>query len=268
MVKKKFKRVVVVSDLHCGHRAGLTPPDHWQKGTSYFQQQQKTWNFYTDALKELQKEHPIDYLICNGDAIDGKGQKSGGTELYEPDRSKQVEIAEICLREAKADKYMLVYGTAYHTGQDEDWEKQLAWRLDAEITGHLFWECPNTGITFDVKHKVGSSQVPWGRFTAINKDKIWNTIWHDKGGQPDGDIIIRSHVHYFAYSGDGSYLCVVTPALQGFGSKYGVRECVGMVNFGFIWFDIEENGSYDWGSRIMQYEVVKQKDDTFESRLK
>lgn len=264
--KPKTKRIVVVSDLHCGHRAGLTPPDHWQIGTSYYQQQQKTWNFYAQAIKSLGK---IDYLICNGDAIDGNGTRSGGTELYEPDRSKQVDIAHECLSLAKADKYLLTFGTPYHVGQEEDWERELAFKLDAEIEGHMFWECPGTGVIFDIKHKVGSSTVPWGRMTPVLKDKVWNTIWHDKDGQPRGDIIIRSHVHYFAYSGDSRTLCVVTPALQGFGSKYGVRQCVGTVDFGLIYFDIQENGDYDWGHKIMNYEIVKnKKTDTFESRLK
>lgn len=263
--KKDFMRVVVASDMHCGHRAGLTPPEHFQYNTSYLQQQKKTWEFWSNSLKELRDEHPIDLLIHNGDAIDGKGERSGGTELYEVDRSKQVEIAYSCLKESQASEYALTYGTPYHVGQEEDFERLLSWKLNCDIEGHMQRDV--NGVLFDVKHKVGSSPLPHSRYTSIAKEKLLNTMWNDRGGQINADVIIRSHVHYFAYCGDGRFLGVVTPALQGFGSKYGVRQCSGTVDFGLIWFDIYGKDDWSWGRKIMQYEVVK-KGNKYESRLK
>jgi len=48
---EQFKRVVVLADLHCGHRAGLTPPEwHWHTENSFQSkwaaQQIETWNYY------------------------------------------------------------------------------------------------------------------------------------------------------------------------------------------------------------------------------
>jgi len=260
--KRNFKRVVVVSDLHCGHRAGLTPPDHWVKGSAYFEQQRKTWAFYEDGIKSLGK---IDIMVCNGDAIDGKGQKSGGNEQIETNRSKQVDIAVECLKVAKPDEYRFTYGTPYHVGIEEDWEREIALRLKSEIRGHDFFEV--NGKKFDVKHKIGSSTIPHGRYTPIAKEKLWNTIWADRGGQVKADITIRSHVHYYLTSSNANWLGVVTPALQGFGSIYGVRQCSGTVDYGFIWFDIYSDGSQSLGVKIMDYEVVE-KNGSFESRLK
>src|SRR5271157_652517 len=110
---KKKIRMLVISDLHCGHLAGLTPPDQWIHGTSFYEQQKKTWNFYINTIKELQ---PIDILICNGDAIDGKGTKSGGTELITSDRNLQSQMAIECLKQVKAPSNILTYGclTAGH----------------------------------------------------------------------------------------------------------------------------------------------------------
>lgn len=263
MAKKKFTRIAVVSDLHCGSFAGLTPPDNWVEGSSFFEQQRRTWKFYTDSLKALQ---PIDILICNGDAVDGKGVRSGGTELITSDRNKQVTMAIECLKEAKAETNILTYGTPYHTGTEEDWEKNIAIGLpNGSIEGHLFLDV--RGITLDVKHKIGSSAVPNGRFGPIARAKNWNTIWAERRGQPNAQITIRSHVHYFDYCGDPSWLGIITPALQGFGSKFGVRECQGTVDFGFIWIDIYEDGTKEWGWKLMEYEVVK-KLSRYEAKLK
>lgn len=262
MSKKKAKqRVVIVSDPHCGHRAGLTPPNHWQYGTSYYAQQKKTWDFYEKAIKSLQ---PIDILLCNGDAIDGKGDRSGGTEIYESDRQKQAKIAKECLEISKAKQYIIVAGTPYHVGAEEDFERQLAWDLNTELEGHAFFEV--NGVKFDATHKIGSSSVPHARYTALARSKLWNNIWAIKKGQPNSDIIIRSHVHYFLYAGDSSWLGIITPALQGFGSKYGVRQCQGTVDFGLVWVDVYEDGTFDWGHKIMEYSLVE-KNGRFESRL-
>ena len=44
------KRVLVLSDLHCGHMLGLTPPDY----QNHFREIQEVgWNFYSSEIKEL-----------------------------------------------------------------------------------------------------------------------------------------------------------------------------------------------------------------------
>ncbi len=77
------KRLVIISDLHCGHRAGLTPPD-WQSDfrknsktqrNKFAELQRELWQFYADTINDLR---PVDVLVVNGDAIDGKGSLSGG----------------------------------------------------------------------------------------------------------------------------------------------------------------------------------------------
>jgi hypothetical protein len=88
-----MKRVLIMSDLHCGHRVGLTPPD-WQYRpgvrSKWRKIQQACWNWYANEIEEA---GPFDVVIVNGDAIDGRGERSGGTELLTTDRHEQVEIA-------------------------------------------------------------------------------------------------------------------------------------------------------------------------------
>ena len=108
-----FKRVVACGDMHCGHRAGLTPAKYQSKvrGQGYFNLQRECNDFYCDEIERLK---PIDILIHNGDAIDGKGRRSGGTELIHPDRGIQVEMAVENIIRADPQNVVLTYGTPYH----------------------------------------------------------------------------------------------------------------------------------------------------------
>ena len=255
----KSKKVVVLSDLHCGHRSGLTPPG-WQYSKEasdetnrrFADMQSSMWNWFSDSIKKLGK---IDVLIINGDAIDGKGERSGSTELIEPDMLKQADMATEIIHHINAAKVFMTNGTPYHTGKGEDIETVIAKGVNAEIRGHHFIDI--NGVMFDVKHKTSGSNVPHGRFTAIARDALWNEIWSlNKNGQPLADVVIRSHVHYLAYCGDNRKLGIITPALQGFGSKYGERQCSGMVDVGFIYFDVN-NGGYSWSEELFYDEYLK-----------
>jgi len=258
----KRKRVVVIADLHCGHAVGLTPPAWWWRKDTESQakvcaKQKELWNFYAKTLDALK---PIDILIANGDLIDGKGLRSGGREQNTANRLAQCEMACICLQYAKAKKYLIIYGTAYHTGHDEDWEAVAAEMLEADyvkVEGHAF---PNiNGVQFDIKHHIGGAGVPHGRYTALAREHLWNVVWQNRDEQqPKSGVLIRSHVHCHAYCGNASFLAMTTPALQGYGSIYGVRRCSGTVDIGLIHFDIEPNGDYTWRchtSRLKQQTV-------------
>jgi hypothetical protein len=259
-MEKEMKRLVIISDLHCGHRAGLTPPG-WQyqdnqddkERNTFGSQQRAIWNFYAETIDRLK---PIDILVCNGDAIDGKGERSGGTEQLESDRAKQVEIAAQCIDYADAKAKVIIYGTQYHTGKEEDFEQILGTKVNAGKVGGHEWLDIN-GLIFDFKHFISSSIIPHGRYTSIARDALWNKIWSMDEMQPNADIIIRSHVHYHRYAGEPGSLMMTTPALQGFGSKFGVRMCSGRVDIGLISFDIDDNGGYKWQPHLLKAEFLK-----------
>jgi len=258
---KKSKRVLVVSDFHCGHRSGLTPPA-WQsrpagsnpaQHNKYANTQKDLWGWYAKTIKSIQ---PIDILIVNGDAIDGRGERSGSTELIATNRQEQVAMAVECIKTVKAESIVMTYGTPYHTGYKEDWEACIADRVKAEKIGAHEWIEVN-GIVIDIKHKIGRSELPHTRHTAIARDHLWNELWAAHDEQPRANILIRSHVHYFTYAGSNRWLAITTPALQSYGTKYGARECTGKVDVGLIYFDIEENGEYTWTPIIAQLPTQK-----------
>jgi len=243
-----MSKIIVISDLHAGHKVGLTPADWQKKSDKFYDEQCFLYDFY---LEQINKIGAVDVVIVNGDAIDGKGEKSGGTELLTSDRDEQVEMAYQCLKEIKAKEFYFTFGSPYHVGKEEDWEKVLAEKMNSEIKSHLFLNID--GLTFDIKHKINSSIIPHGRYTAIARDKLWNSIWAENEGQPLSDIIIRSHVHYFNFCGDDSFLAIITPAMQGIGSKFGARQCSGIVKTGFIYFETFGDKEYTWRPIILKY---------------
>lgn len=186
-------------------------------------------------------------VVVNGDAIDGKGFRSGGSELITTDRQEQTNIAIECIDQAVGGsaKVLMTYGTGYHTGNEEDWEGLIAKHFDAKIGSHE-WVTAE-GVTFDFKHHIGSSQVPHGRSTSLNREGLWSHLWAESAATPKSDILIRSHVHYHSYCGDLTFspgLRMTTPALQAAGTKFGARRCSGTVDFGFLLFDVDGEDYY------------------------
>jgi hypothetical protein len=246
---------MVIADLHCGHDVGLTPPD-WDKrpGEAYsradtlYRHRRRLWNTYAKWCKELAP----DILIVNGDAVDGKGEKSGGTEQLTTDRVEQVDMAAACIEETKAKRIVMSYGTSYHSGSLEDWEDLVAKQVEAEKIGsedsiYVY------GTIINYRHHASRSSIPHGRGTPLSKTRFWNMIWAERGEYPKADILLRSHVHYFAFVGEADWLVVSTPALQGYGSKYGSRRMDGTVDFGIIYIDVNKKGEWAWHHRIRRF---------------
>ena len=245
----KRKRILVISDLHAGHEFGLCGPGWWRpdKGktakTGKFERE--LWKFYTQAVDSLK---PIDLLIVNGDAIEGKGLDTGGIELITPDRHDQARMATEAIEYTEAPIIRLIYGTARHTGKEEDFESTIVDLLkpkNAKIQGHAFLRI--NGVNVDIKHKVGSSTIPHGRHTALARERLWNVIWNSEHErQPRADLLVRSHVHFFSQCGGTSWLGITTPGLC-YNSTYGVRSCSGLVDVGMVVFDFDESGGgYSW----------------------
>ena len=261
----KFKRVLAYSDSHCGHCVGLCPPGYrWQYPKTKeadpgrwkaCKAQRELHKWFVNEVDELREDHPLDICFANGDMIDGRGERSSGTELVTTDLTTQGDMALWYLSFIKAKKYVMTYGTPYHTGEAEDQERIIAqklrtkdWVESVRIGSHEWPEI--YGVVFDMKHHISTSQIPHGRFTAISKDKLWNSLWSIKGLQPDASIVIRSHAHYNIYAGTPDWFGLVLPSMQAMGTRFGTRKCSGLVNIGFVHFDVYEDGSWLWQPHI------------------
>lgn len=244
-------RCVVIADLHAGHRSGLTHPT-WQYHedgdpiiNKFGEFQKVLWEWYTGKIASLQ---PIDTFIVNGDAIDGKGDRSGGTELLSSDRRVQCQIAAEAIRVARAKRIYIIKGTPYHTGYEEDWEEVLGDMVGAAHVGNHEW-FDAEGVIIDCRHQVSASVIPHGRYTALARHALWNELWAERDMQPKADIIIRSHRHFYSYCGDSRWLAISTPSLQLY-TKFGSNIVEGTNDIGIISIDADR-GRYTWTAHLL-----------------
>lgn len=246
-----MKHGVIISDLHCGHHFGLCPSGYGQKESEDIDRekvrlwQEKTWDWYSHKAREIGH---IDRLVINGDAIEGNGIRSGATELYEADRTKQAEIAEVCARQFSFDAATVIRGTDSHTGDAEAFEDILAKNLGTRAQDHAWLKY--AGCTIDFKHHCGGSGTPGGVPPALTRDAVWNLLWAEHEMQPRATVFIRSHLHAFHAVVEDNFTAITTPALQGW-TKYGGRRMSKTISYGLVEFWISDEGDFAWKRHIL-----------------
>ena len=240
------KHGVIISDLHCGHKFGLAPPDRWEpESDDHIRQKIRTWQSSTwdwFSTKALQVGR-IDRLIVNGDACEGDGIRSGATELYTADRLEQAEVAERCARLFDFDTATVIEGTNSHTGTAEQFEAPLAKALGTHLQAHAWLEY--AGCVIDFKHHIGSSSVPGALPPALPREAVWNLMWAEHELQPRANVFIRSHLHTYHAAIEDDFIAIVTPALQGW-TRYGGTRMSKTISYGFIEWWISDEGVFTW----------------------
>lgn len=250
----RMKTVLVIGDMHCGHMVGLTPPSHFECSKNKPKRHKVQMEMYDTFLRSLDQTGRPDILLVLGDCIEGKGEKSGGTELITSDRFEQCDMAVEIIKKINAKKIVMVYGTPYHTGAEEDFERQVADDVGAEKIGGHEWPDVN-GVIFDIKHYIGSSQNEHGRHTPLANERISNLLWSEFEESPKADIFLRAHVHYYAEAGGKNWIGRTIPSLQGKGSKFGVLRCRGMVHFGMLFYEVFDKTN-KWGERYAEHKLI------------
>jgi len=246
-----MKRILVAGDLHAGSLIGLTPEAWWIRDDSALPEhkrklrktQRACWEWYVNFLREAGE---FDALLLTGDLIDGRGERSGSTELLTADREEQVRIAAYAIKRAVTPGRTVVravYGTKYHVsngGEDfENWviDNLRADGIDCKIGDHDWFKVDD--VVIDMRHKVGGSSIPYGAGTPLARAKVWNTMWAARDEAPDAHVLLRGHVHKYYRVENSDWTAMSCPALQGYGSKYGARECEGTVDFGVVVLEVE-----------------------------
>jgi len=253
------KRVLIISDLHCGHEHGLTHedfdylPSHnaAERRAKSAKARKVLRQFFYEQVKPLA---PFDVVVANGDLIDGRGERAGGQDLIFIDRQDQVDCAIAILKDLNASKYVITSGTPYHSGTMEQWERDIAFAVSAEFSNHIFF--PVNDLVFDCKHKVSRSSVPHSRHTSVAKERMLNVIDAADDRQPKSDVTIRSHIHLFNYCGGPGWLAMTTPSLQG-ATTYGEGQVSGSVDFGFLVFDVKSRMDYTWKASLCESSVLR-----------
>lgn len=240
-----MKRIIGLSDMHCGHITGIVPPEYMidkKLSPSIHDHQKEVWSklsIIANTHNKLRSNGTIKKLIvvCNGDAIQGK-KHEGWIGSYEI----QVEMAIKALSLFHADQYVFTRGTPAHTGKDEDYENFIAKHFDASIRNEQYLTCQGKkkSLRFYFRHNVGRSVLPHGKFTPLARKAVEAVMKGMEGSTPKPSILGFGHVHYFARVDDVNYTAYAMPALQT-NTEFGQKMCEGIVHWGVLWWD-ESNG--------------------------
>lgn len=249
-----MKRLLVISDTHCGSTTGLTPPK-WQTT----ELQKNCWNTYTEIIDSLK---PIHILVANGDLINGA--RAGDVDILTADPNEQQEMAAEAIDIINADKIFITAGTDAHSGFDKaalELERQIIDKIRVkglnrnrqynidDVKYDIFYNLTIENIRLNFRHFTGSRSSFAARASTGNADALWAVLRNALDNEKDVNIIVRSHVHYYN-SFDNLYQFVVTtPALQLPGSRYALKKCNGIVHWGVVYFDLTD-GKFSFGKEI------------------
>lgn len=223
-----MKRILIVSDLHCGNEWGLTPPGWWRGDSGELTKQ--VWDWWVKVAKAVK----YDAVIVNGDVVDGGIDEMGHLTL---DRGEQAEIAVRCLKEIHTKKMVMTYGTPAHTVAMMDIEKIVAEKLGAPIKAEQRVEAD--GIKIHARHVVGSWGTPYTGPTQIMKEAVrQRTIDKDNGVEPP-DVVVRSHIHAYHKAEAEGMVGVTTPCLQLPLSVYGRTRRAWKYDIGVVVIEIQ-----------------------------
>lgn len=236
--------ILLLGDNHAGHLHAPTPPGKYRAdaNTDRGRLQARVWDTAIACVaramewcRDMTGTEPRRCLHL-GDAIDGKGERSGGTEQLEMDRNQAARnIAAPLLLATGCEEFAMVYGTGYHTGLTEDFEDEVVYALRAAGTRaviasqlHIDLGC----VRLHAKHHVGGSSIPHGVHTASAREREVHLQWERDAGWPAARLTLRGHTHRYHYEGTVEAMSVVLPALLPPHTKYGGRRCFSPVDFG------------------------------------
>ncbi len=234
--RKRVDNIVVVSDLHCGCRLGLCPPDgaKLDDGGIYMPSkfQRKLWRywriFWDEFVPEATRGEPY-AVVINGDAREGVHHRT--TTPISHSEEDQEDVAYRVLRpivDLCGGYFYLIRGTEAHVGPSAVSEERLGKRLgsipnsEGQYARYELWKrCGPKLVHF--LHHVGTTGSQAYESTAVHKELTESFVEAARWKREPPDVIVRSHRHRHIETtiavGDarstGRAIAVVTPGFQG-----------------------------------------------------
>lgn len=231
--------------MHCGGSSGMLPRDYYNADRDMHLQQSRVQEFLYEQWENMVLNvGEVDAVICNGDIVDGLNRKGKGKDIQVTDMIVQCDIARQLLSMINTQRFIFTQGSNYHTGDNPSADEMICTMMRGEWFGH-FGDVMFDNITMNVQHWTSFSKDPSGRFNSQRKDANLLKLQGD-----EADVYIRSHAHYFAYSGDSNSITVTTPCWKGMDGFVSEKSQQRPDN-GYILFNIE-GSDYTW-----QYNIFK-----------
>lgn len=226
-----LNNLVVVSDLHCGCRLGLCPPEPQplMEGGQYAPSdlQRRVWEwwreFWTDFVPEVCHDEPYAVLV-NGETIDGVHHRSTTqvSQNLEDQRSIAVavlsEVAQRC-----AGQLYVISGTPAHSGEQGVDDEAVAKAVKAipDETGrharYVGWFRIGTALV-NATHHIGTTGSQHYESTAAHKELVEAFVEAGRWRNEPPDFVVRSHRHRYLTTSlathKGFAASIVTPGWQ------------------------------------------------------
>lgn len=230
---KNPPNLIIISDLHCGCRLGLCPPEGvtLDGGGRYAPSalQMAVWDwwmeFWNEWVPTVTRGEPWD-LVVNGDALDGVHH--GSTTQVSHDLGDQARMAAIVLGPivVQARKYYHIRGTEAHVGPSGVEEERLAQRLGATPNAegqYARYELlkrvgDDSGPLCHILHHIGTTGSAAYESSAVQAELVATFAQAGANRETPPDYVIRSHRHRYIKvqnpSERGEAAAIVTPGWQ------------------------------------------------------
>lgn len=220
---KKAAHGLLLADTHVGSQFGLWPRGHQHSGGTHqltsYQERLLTW--FESVVHDVPR---LDFVIVNGDLIDGENPVTSGRCCITSDPADQAQAAVALLAplRKKTKSIYLVRGTPYHEGASHEGLEFVGSELKCERWGagnrysDLVLERNWRGHVLNVTHHGPTNFVyPAG---ALNRMAMFAALAEIRKHAPHAEVIVRAHSHQDGMLRDhGQWLisqpswCYVTP---------------------------------------------------------
>ncbi len=259
----KAKRGVLISDLHVGSRVGLSHPDYGPSKGGCQHIRDLLWKHWKECSGGAW--HKPDFLVVNGEATDGQGRRSGGSEQWTTDIQEQVTCAVELVKMWDAKKVYVIRGSGYHvevgqTGMcaDELFAKEIgATKAGQRSCSAMDMTSTVGGVTFHFAHIVGFSQNFAYRGTPLNVELLHAALHgeiDDNGTKRKVQILVRGHAHYYWHSESATSHAFILPCWQGKTMFMRRRKSLAVnPHIGFVGVTVKD-GEFSYERHVLELE--------------
>lgn len=228
---------------------GLLPRGYYNAARDLSLSQSKSQAFLWDEWEMMCRNvGHVDAVICNGDMVEGLNRKGKGKDVQICDMKVQCDIANTALSMIDADRFIFTQGSGYHVDDNPSNDEAICDAMGGEWFG-WFGDVTFEGVTFNLQHGCPFSEDPSNRFNSQQK-KVNNLALQGD----EADVYIRSHTHFFAYSGSNKNLVVNTPCWKGMDGFVSTKSQQRPHN-GYILFNVSGT-DYSWDFHV--FNIPKQ----------
>ena len=269
--KRSSKSVLVINDVHVGATTAICSPQPVisENGTTYKPNklQKILYNFWMSCRDSLKNGPTPDYLIINGEPINGGNPKSRGRDNWTTNIFDQAEDFKKLLKNGvKYHKLYYTRGSDYHVSIDggstpiEEWiaKETNAIPYSNFISGQFrfsnyFLDLKVNDKYFNFTHHIAGSK--WASYRPMPLAREMMNLSLDSGRlfpyKEKPNFIVRAHTHSYVHIGFKHSFGWVNGCWKypdGFLYKGGLAGTT--PDIGMLEIIVESNGSEEWSYKF------------------